>query len=377
MKILNIILDGRIAGPQLQVLELSKILNKKNKIESIAIFPDDNSEELKKKFTAYNVKFKSIKLHHLSKNPFSILKWFLTFFKEILDFKRIIDCEKPDLVHCYGSWQWKRILAGKLSGIKLICHMNDTRTNFIIKSVFYFLKRIPDGFVIEGSRVGKYYFKNYKINKPYLEINAPVDTKKFNPANIRKSNYLSGDTKIVSVGNVNPYKVFEFLIDAANILKSRGFTPSFYIIGNLFDSQARYISGLQKKILKYNLISFKFFGSSSMIPNILKEADIYVCSSVSEASPISVWEAMSMGKAIVSTDVGAASYFIKDEENGFIVPVSDAIGLADKIEILLKDSGLCEKFGKMSREIAMNELDISVCVKKMIRFYTKLVDEKR
>lgn len=377
MKILNVTLDGRIAGPQLQVLELSKILNKKFKIESIVIFPDDNSEKLKKMLISNNVKFKSVKLHRLSKNLFSILKWFLTFFKEILDLKRIIDYENPDLVHCYGSWQWKGILAGKISGKKLIWHLNDTRINFIIKSVFNFLKRFPNGFVIEGSRVGKYYFKNYKINKPFAEINAPVDTKKFNPVNIRKSNYLSGDTKIVSVGNVNPYKGIEYLIEAASILKRRKLTPSFYVIGGLFDSQARYISGLQKKILQYNLINFKFFGSSGMIPNILKEADLYVCSSVSEASPISVWEAMSMGKAIVSTDVGATSDFIKDEENGFIVPVYDAIGLADKIEILLKNSELCEKFGKISREIAMNELDISVCAEKLIRFYTNLLNEKR
>ena len=40
--------------------------------------------------------------------------------------------------------------------------------------------------------------------------------------------------------------------------------------------------------------------------------DIYICTSNNEASPLSVWEAMSMEKAIISTDVGDVGKFIDD-----------------------------------------------------------------
>ena len=35
---------------------------------------------------------------------------------------------------------------------------------------------------------------------------------------------------------------------------------------------------------------------------------------------MAVWEAMAMGKPIVTTDVGSVSQYLKNEENAFIVP---------------------------------------------------------
>ena len=50
------------------------------------------------------------------------------------------------------------------------------------------------------------------------------------------------------------------------------------------------------------LINIYFINSRRDVRPLLKRFDIYVCSSDNEASPLSVWEAMSMKKPIVSTD---------------------------------------------------------------------------
>ena len=49
-------------------------------------------------------------------------------------------------------------------------------------------------------------------------------------------------------------------------------------------------------------------------------ADVLVCASRDETLPIAILEAMSLGKAIVSTDVGGISEWLSDGEDALIVP---------------------------------------------------------
>ena len=76
---------------------------------------------------------------------------------------------------------------------------------------------------------------------------------------------------------------------------------------------------------------------------ILKRFDFYVCSSNAESSPISVWEAMSMQKAIISTDVGDVPLYIKDGHNGFVVGVGESEKLCCKLEELIQNDSKKEQ----------------------------------
>ena len=99
------------------------------------------------------------------------------------------------------------------------------------------------------------------------------------------------------------------------------------------------------------------------VRSLLKSMNIYICTSKNESSPLSVWEAMSMEKAIVSKDVGDVSKFIKNGVNGFIVRASNTDNFAKSVEKLILNSKLRKKFGKKSREIAKKKLDLNACGK--------------
>ncbi len=177
----------------------------------------------------------------------------------------------------------------------------------------------------------------------------------------------------VSVGNINHAKGFEFYLDSAALFINANTPIKFWIVGSCFENQKLYYGKLQQLASRLPEGSFEFYGPSDDIPSILKAADIYVCSSIHEASPISVWEAMSMEKAIVSTDVGDVKEFIKDGVNGFIVPPADPNALAEKIQILIDDAELRAEFGSRARETAVNQLDISICVRKHIEAYKEVL----
>lgn len=370
MKIINIVLDARIAGPQLRIAEVSRRL-KEDGIETIVVFPESDSGKFKKLLEKYKVKYKTLKLNKLSKSPFGLLKWFITFIPQTIQLVKLFKKINPDIIHCNASWQWKGVIAARLAGKKIIWHLNDTKMPFYIRIVFKYLIRKVDGIIVAGSRVKDYYLKSFKLDKPIFEIQAPVDTEKFNPEKIKKSDEISkfSGLKILSIGNVNPYKGFEYFIETANLLNKKYDNLWFFVAGGIFDSQKKYFENLNKKIKEYDLKNFIFLGSVDNIPSLLKSADIYVCSSIAEASPQSVWEAMAMGKPIVSTDVGSVSEFIRNGENGFIVPVKVPEKLTEKIEILINNEEIKEKFSDRARDVAVKELDIKICAEKHKEFY--------
>ncbi len=211
-----------------------------------------------------------------------------------------------------------------------------------------------------------------------MEIQAPADTALFDPKKVVEDPVIAvyAGLKIVTVGNINPAKGVEYFIEMASILNQRYDNLSFFVVGPHLDSQRVYSDKIVGLMKKYDLKNLHFYGSSENIPSMLKAADVYVCSSIAEASPISVWEAMSMGKAIVSTDVGDVAKFIKDGVSGYIVPIKNALAMAEKVELLIENTALRKKVGKNARKIAVKNLDVDICTKKQAEFYREILNSK-
>ena len=169
----------------------------------------------------------------------------------------------------------------------------------------------------------------------------------------------------------------EYFIEMASMLNQRYGDLSFFVVGPHLESQRVYSNKVVGLMEKYGLKNLHFCGSSDNIPSILKAADVYVCSSIAEASPISVWEAMSMGKAIVSTDVGDVAKFIEDGVSGYIVPIKNALAMAEKVELLIENKDLRKKVGKNARKVAVNNLDVNICTKKQAEFYREILNSKQ
>ena len=374
IKVANIILDGRFGGPQNRILQVAERL-KKCGIETIVIIPKKDSENFYSKLVEKNISVKRLNLHRLTKYKPHLIAWFLFFIPELFFLYRYLKRERIKLVHCNTSWQLKGVLAGKIARAKVIWHLQDTWTPRGIKMLFHLCAPFCDGFIVAGNRVKQYYLNSKMLKaKKIIKIQAPVDTSYFDPNRTIKDKIISNSSgiKITTVGNINPAKGIEYFIEMANILSKIYKSLYFYIVGSHLDSQKEYSRKLFRLIDDYQLKNVTFYGRSDNIASILMATDIFVCSSTTEASPMSVWEAMAMEKAIVSTDVGDVKEFIKDGENGFVVPPRDAEALAEKVGILIEDENLRVKFGKLGRAIAVKELDVEICADKHRRFYLEV-----
>jgi glycosyltransferase involved in cell wall biosynthesis len=78
-------------------------------------------------------------------------------------------------------------------------------------------------------------------------------------------------------------------------------------------------------------------------------ADVLVCSSRDETMPIAILEAMSLGKAIITTNVGGIAEWLVDGMNALLVPAEDSRALAEALRRCVEEPGLIESLGTSAR----------------------------
>lgn len=148
--------------------------------------------------------------------------------------------------------------------------------------------------------------------------------------------FLIDRTTIVSVGRLDPVKRFSHIASIAYQLKERGLRFRWYIIG---DGAER--NTIQKSIKGHHMEDTVIMLGAKTNPHYyIKQADLYVCLSESEACPRVVNEAKILGTPTVSTDFPTIYEFIEDGQTGLISPLS---GIPDAITRLFTDDELRER----------------------------------
>ena len=379
IRVANIIEDGRWAGPQKRITIVASAL-KKNGVETVVIFPKLESDLFQRNLTLTGVANHRLKLHRLGRGLGVIFSYILCFAREIFELKKLLKSGCFDLVHISGgSWQIKGAIAGKLAGIPVLWHLNDTQMHKLIVYLFRLLaKYLATGFIVTSNRVQSYYLdRTPLVSMPIFSVQAPVDTELFNPLHVAIDKDISEfpGIKIIAVANINPGKGFETLIEAAAILKNRGLNFSVIIVGPVYKTQRNYFCTLNDMVKRKGLEDHvSFIGRRENIAAAVHSADIFVCSSLAESGPMVVWEAMALKCPVVSTDVGDVSQYIENGKNGFIVPVQCVFAMANAIEQLICNPVLRSKFGRRSRKVAQHFLDVEVIANSTADCYKSILD---
>ena len=382
LRVANIIEEGRLGGPQVRIANVARALQPE--IETTVILPTENSEHFRSMLKAYEVPYRAFPLSRITKEPKIALRYIVFSWYEILQLFHYFKNEKFDLVHVSGgAWQYKGVIAGRLAGLKVVWHLNDTYMPLFIRLIFSVLSNAATGYIFAAERSYRYYHPYLNKSKPSFIIPAPVDTDYFNAFSTH--NNCSQDLNdlilknepcfvIGTVANINPVKGLETLIEIASYVQEKNKNVFFVVVGAIFENQKKYFHKLKTLIDKLQVKNILFLGPKMDIRSCLSKFHIYLCTSIAESSPISVWEAMSMGKPIISTDVGDVPLYVQSGSCGEIFPIYDS-KLASKLIIDLVDNKQRrEFFGANARRVALKYLDISVCARKHIQAYTSITN---
>jgi glycosyltransferase involved in cell wall biosynthesis len=100
-----------------------------------------------------------------------------------------------------------------------------------------------------------------------------------------------------------------------------------------------------------------FLESQDMVQDAIRRSSLYVLPSWHEGTPHSTLEAMSMGRAVVTTDVRGCRETVIDGMNGRLVPVKDPKALAIAIIEVLGSPEQLATMGRQSRKRAAGTFD--------------------
>jgi glycosyltransferase involved in cell wall biosynthesis len=138
---------------------------------------------------------------------------------------------------------------------------------------------------------------------------------------------IKKDTCILcSCGRFTREKGFDMAVEAAKLLKEKGFCFVWYFVGDGADrsklEKQISILGLQEDIVITGFVDNPF--------PIMKQCDIYIQPSYEEAFGRTIKEALILGKKIVSTNTAGGREILGNNQYGLITTI-DAQGLADGI----------------------------------------------
>lgn len=376
LHVLNILEEGKIGGPQVRIIGVASALEEE--IKTTIIMPKENSDEFRMLCQNNSLGFKVFSISRITKEWKVAVRYIFGSLFEIINLSRYFKKSDASLVHVSGgSWQFKGVIAGKLAGKIIVWHLNDTSMPKFIRIIFSLLNRYVNGFIFASERTKRYYSPLIKLKKLEFVIPPPVDTFKFSPFMDYEGDEsliqtFKGKIVISTVGNISPVKGVDIFIKAAAKLNDTFNAVEFIVIGPIFKNQHRYFKKLKELCELKNLTNIRFVGGRSDLRPLLKRSDIFVCSSYSESGPMSLWEAMSMEKPIISTDVGDVSLYVKHGESGYIIPVGDDLAMAGYMRKLINYPIERLEMGKKARKVVMKELDIKHCASKHIEAYNAL-----
>ncbi len=151
---------------------------------------------------------------------------------------------------------------------------------------------------------------------------------------------------IVNVGALVGHKGQRFLIDAMPLVLREVADAHLVIFG---DGDLR--APLEKQIKQLNLGKRVLMpGFREDVLSLMKSADLFVMSSVTEGLGSAVLDAMAMGHAVVGTRAGGIPEAVIPDETGLLVEPADPKALAQAIVRLLKDAELRRQFGDAGRQ---------------------------
>jgi len=173
---------------------------------------------------------------------------------------------------------------------------------------------------------------------------------------------------IVNVGALVGHKGQKYLIDAMPIVL-REVPDAHLIIFGEGDLRAP----LEKQIKQLSL------GKRALLPgfredvmSLMKSADLFVMSSVTEGLGSAVLDAMAMGHAVVGTRAGGIPEAVIHDETGLLVEPADAKALAAAIVRLLKDAELRKQFGEAGRARVTEHFGVDRLVEGTLDVYRKI-----
>jgi len=260
------------------------------------------------------------------------------------------------------------VLAARLARVPIVVasqrDLGDLRSPFQ-RRVHRVVLRLADHILVNSSAVADRVAEGSVSPERIVLIPNGVDVTRFRPASGRHRAPGDGVT-IGTLANLRAEKGVVDLVHAAGIIvRERCANVRVELVG---DGVLR--GDLERLIRAQGLERWvELRGHTSDPASALRDFDIFVLGSHSEACSNGLLEAMATGLAVVATNVGGNPGLVDDERTGLLVPPADPAGLAKAILRLIEDPALAAMLGRQALRRVQAEFTIPRMLDNLQSFY--------
>lgn len=315
--------------------------------------------------------------------------------KAVMQAIKIIKKEKPDLVHCHSA---KGGVIGRFAAFFTGTKVVYTAHAFSFlsaesakkKQVFLLLEKIAklNSYLLACSgseRELGIKVVGFKVKKAFAWNNAVPDADK-GLTRISQVSQISsqknetsdlpvpkaGERYITSIGRPSYQKNPLFMVEVAHGIHLKHPDIKFYLLGVGFYSPM--LEDMKKLIHQYDMDDTFYllpWLSHEETLKYVKGSMLYFMTSLYEGLPISVIEAMSLGKAVVASDVLGNKDCVKDGYNGYLLPLKEEV-FVEKMNDLIENDEKRKEMEKNSRSYFETDFFIDNRIKALEEIYTEV-----
>lgn len=191
----------------------------------------------------------------------------------------------------------------------------------------------------------------------YVIINGSgVDTKQYTVSPFPKDSSGNIKPSFLLIARLLKDKGIKEYIAAAKTIRKNHPEAEFHLVGWIDENPEAITKDQLNEWIESGIISY--WGKLEDVRPAISASSVYVLPSYREGTPRSVLEAMSMGRAIITTDAPGCRETVVEGGNGYLVPVKNSHKLADAMLEFIKNPNLYEVMGNASRTLAEDKYDV-------------------
>ena len=307
-------------------------------------------------------------------------------FTVIHKIAKIIDKEDIDIIHCTNQIAILFGFLGKLIAKKktkfigaIHATINRNFKNelfdwFLYTPLMIFCEAIIT--VCQNQRI--HWSRKYPfLKKKFITIHNGIDFKKFSDITsfeekeeLKSYLGLKNNEFIVAIlSALRPEKGHSYAFKALKEILKNEVKIKLLIIGD--GERKAYLQSLAKElsISKYVV----WLGWQKDPRQFIGISDILLLPSTAETFSIAILESLSMGKPVITTDIGGASEMVLDGLNGFLIKPKDVCSIEKVLKELLNDKGLVKNLSATSRKSVIQKFSIEKMCRKTENLFVEIV----
>ena len=298
--------------------------------------------------------------------------------KAAIELRRAIREQGIQVVHAFDASAVFVVPIAKLLRVPVVLSsMLGSRSLLDAKSQkqLAFTDKLVDAVVVNCEAMRTHLVDDWSVPRDHIELcYNGVDTSEFYPGPATRLPELADASIVIgAVCVLRPEKNLELLQEAFAKVRSLSPNAKLLLVGS-----GPELDKLKRNSERLNIADCSvFIPAAQKVAALMRNIDIFVSTSYSEAFSNSILEAMASGCCVVGSRVGGTPELISDAEHGLLFISNDVGDLSDKLARLIQDPALRQQFGDRAAKFAATKLSLEANLARTGEIYRKFLRAKR